>query len=216
MINLLGERFTRLVVVESMGKNNKGQYIWKCQCDCKNFVTVSTSALRSKNTRSCGCIHKEQLSKRNKENRKWYTKHPRLKRIWDAMKHRCENPNNETYNYYGGKGICVCREWQDFYLFEKWSLNNGYGDHLTIDRIDENKDYCPENCRWTDMTTQNNHKSNNKYLEYKGEVKTLAEWCRELNLSYHRTKARLNVCGWTVEQAFDTEKYKTPIKEEND
>ena len=129
-------------------------------------------------------------------------------RIWRAMLHRCYKETDEHYDYYGGRGIKVCDDWHDFETFQKWALANGYADNLTVDRLDGNKDYCPENCSWATMTVQNNHKSDTKWLTYKGKTQSLSDWCRELGLDYFRIKARLNSLGWSVEDAFEYGKYK--------
>ena len=124
------------------------------------------------------------------------------------MLHRCYKETDEHYDYYGGRGIKVCDDWHNFETFQEWALANGYADNLTIDRLDGNKDYCPDNCSWATMTVQNNHKSDTKWLTYKGKTQSLSDWCRELGLDYFRTKARLNSLGWSVEDAFECGKYK--------
>ena len=120
------------------------------------------------------------------------------------MKQRCYNPNSNSYHNYGGRGITICNEWlNDPTTFFKWALDNGYSDNLTIDRKDNDKGYSPENCQWTNEIAQHNNTRRNRYIEYKGELHTLAEWCRILNLNYSTIKTRLNVLKWTVEQAFE-------------
>ena len=206
-IDLTGQKFGRLTVVRFDHKENGRKY-YLCQCDCGNFKIVSNHSLKSGNTKSCGCLHKEILTQRNKDNRIHHPENERLLRIWRAMLHRCYKETDEHYDYYGGRGIKVCDDWHDFETFQKWALANGYADNLTIDRLDGNKDYCPENCSWATMTVQNNHKSDTKWLTYKGKTQSLSDWCRELGLDYVRTKARLNSLGWSVEDAFEYGKYK--------
>jgi hypothetical protein len=116
------------------------------------------------------------------------------------MKERCERP--DLYERYAGRGIKVCDEWQDYLVFKEWSLSHGYNDSLKIDRIDNDGDYEPGNCRWTTDLVQSNNRSVNKYLEYHNEIKTLAEWCRELSLNHNTVLGRLNR-GWCVEDAFE-------------
>lgn len=140
-----------------------------------------------------------------------------LSNIHQLIKQRCCNPNNAHFNDYGGRGITVCCDWlnteksgvknysKGFISFKKWALSNGYKEGLTIDRIDNNKGYSPDNCRWVDMKSQCNNKRSNHYIEYRGEVKTLAEWCHILNLNYDKIKQRLNSLGWSVEKAFETD-----------
>ena len=213
--NLEGQRFGRLLAVEEIEHIAPGIYNYRCKCDCGNEAVVTNVRLSQGITHSCGCLKKELLVKRNKENSIRKTDNQRILRIWRAMKHRCEFPNDTAYQYYGGKGIKVCEEWQDFNNFQKWCLTSGYSDVLTIDRKNPNKNYSPENCHWVDMTEQNNHKSNNKMLEYQGKIQSLAQWCKELGIDYARTKARINTCHWSVKDAFEKEKYSQITKLEN-
>lgn len=136
-------------------------------------------------------------------------KKTRLYRIWQAMKTRCYNPNSERYSDYGGRGISVCDEWKnDFLAFYGWAMSHGYSDNLSIDRIENDKGYFPDNCRWADSDTQANNSRHNRQLEYKGEKHTLSEWCKRLNLSRSMVNDRINAYGWTVERAFETPKSK--------
>ena len=112
------------------------------------------------------------------------SKADRLRNIWRGMKRRCNNPKDTCYPRYGAKGISVCNEWlHDFSAFEQWSLANGYSDTLTIDRIDNNGNYCPENCRWITHDEQQRNRSNNVRVEHNGESKTISEWSRLLGIS---------------------------------
>jgi hypothetical protein len=124
----------------------------------------------------------------------------RLYRTWKGIRGRCNNQNSKDYKHYGGRGIGLCAEWQEFEAFRDWALSNGYSDDLSIDRIDNDKGYSPDNCRWATQTEQTNNKSNNLHIEYRGETKTLAEWCRCLNLKYNIIHSRLNL-GWTFGRA---------------
>lgn len=124
----------------------------------------------------------------------------RLYQIWVAMRHRCNDDNNR---HYGAKGIKVCEEWNDFINFKSWSLSQGYTDSLTIDRINGDKGYSPDNCRWVDNYVQHNNQSNNKYIIFNGEVKTVAQWAKELNLNPQTLYSRLNR-GWSVDKALET------------
>jgi hypothetical protein len=130
--------------------------------------------------------------------------HKRLYHIWFDMRRRCHQPQNKRYSRYGGRGIRVCEEWdKDFQPFYDWAMANGYSDALTIDRIDRDGDYCPENCRWADIITQANNRSNNHYIEYQGQTKTLMEWSKILNMSYTTLRKRLRD-GWSIAEAFET------------
>lgn len=130
----------------------------------------------------------------------------RLYGIWRGIKTRTQNPRHKDYKYCGAKGITVCDEWNNSYeSFRDWALANGYQDDLTIDRIDNGGNYCPENCRWTDAYTQANNKSSNHLLTYNGKTQTMAQWARETGLKRETIKDRLK-SGWSVEDALTTEK----------
>ena len=129
--------------------------------------------------------------------------HHRLYHIWFDMKRRCYQKQNKRWNKYGGRGIKVCPEWlNNFQSFFDWSMANGYADNLTIDRIDLDGDYSPDNCRWADEFQQANNRSNNHYITYQGETKTMMEWSRDLNMNYSTLRKRIRD-GWSVEEAFE-------------
>ena len=126
----------------------------------------------------------------------------RLYRIWHDMKTRCCNKNTIYYKNYGGRGIDVCNEWrEDFMAFYNWSIANGYKDNLSIDRIDNNEGYSPDNCRWVDRKTQQRNKRNNRYITINGETHCLMEWCELLNLNYFTVHARINKRKWSIKKA---------------
>ena len=129
----------------------------------------------------------------------------RLKRIYQAMKTRCYNPKAQNFKDYGARGITICDEWlKKPNSFYEWALSNGYNDDLSIDRIDNNKGYSPENCRWATRKQQNNNQRRNHLIKYKGETKPLSQWCEELGLDYHKIKYRINALRWSVDKAFET------------
>ena len=128
----------------------------------------------------------------------------RLYRCWQAMKARCYQLNNCKYSDYHGRGICVCDEWNhDYIAFRNWALNNGYSDNLTLDRIDNNGNYCPENCRWATARQQNNNTRRNHYVEYNGERRTISEWADHLGIPYNTLNQRF-WGGWSAEKALTT------------
>lgn len=180
--NLIGKRFGRLVVIEYLGKYSiNDSPVWKCKCDCGNYTEATTRILSKGHKLSCGCYQKEVLINANRKHDMTGT---RIWKIWTSMKYRCQQPKNNAYKLYGARGIKVCKEWsEDFMNFYSWSMKNGYKDNLSIDRIDNNKDYCPENCRWTTQEVQANNTRRN--LFYKG--KTFAQWCKEKGWNYNRT-----------------------------
>lgn len=207
--DLTGEKFGRLTVLKQYSHPKGGVYYYLCECDCEQHtqLIVEGKSLRSGNAKSCGCLRKEATIRRNKANRLYEEKDDRLVRIWRAMHHRCESEIDEHYKNYGERGIKVCEEWHDFEPFKQWAWNNGYNDNLTIDRIDSNGNYEPCNCRWISQKEQANNTNRNKYLTYQGTTQTLAQWCEELGLNYYRTKARLNTLHWSIEDAFERDKY---------
>ncbi len=150
--NKVGMRFGRLVVEKYVGNSQ-----WLCLCDCGNRTTVYTSALNRGATQSCGCLHVERASEANATHGKSRT---RLYRVWAGMKERCLNSNATNYSSYGGRGIGVCDEWRDSYEeFEKWAMASGYDpsakfSECSLDRIDNDRDYCPDNCRWVTYAKQ--------------------------------------------------------------
>lgn len=179
--NLTGQRFGRLVV-ESLVCTEAAANIptlWLCKCDCGNKAVVRATNLRSGNTNSCGCLQKEIAKKRNTTHGQSGT---RLYVAWQHMIGRCTRKSDGNYQCYGGRGITVCPEWlNSFEAFRDWSIANGYDDDLTIDRIDVNGNYCPENCRWISHDEQQRNKTNNTFIDYGGTTKTVGEWAREFD-----------------------------------
>lgn len=161
-LKVIGEKFERLTVIEYAGKAKNGSLLVKCVCDCGAEKIIRLCSLRDGSIKSCGCLHKELLAKRNKviTNKTHGKSRTRLYRIWTHMKQRCYNSNDKkTFRNYGGRGIRVCDEWlNDFTVFYDWALSNGYADDLSIDRIDVNGNYEPSNCRWATMQEQQNNK----------------------------------------------------------
>lgn len=117
------------------------------------------------------------------------------------MRDRCNNPHSPKYELYGGRGITVCGEWNDYSVFKEWAVLHGYQDNLSIDRIETNEGYRPDNCRWVTQKIQCNNKRNNRYLTFNGETKTMMEWSECVNIPYSTIRSRLNNLGWSVERA---------------
>lgn len=127
----------------------------------------------------------------------------RIRRIWSGIIRRCDNPETEFYYRYGGRGIIICDEWRDFEVFYEWALSNGYGDNLTIDRIDNDGNYEPSNCRWATWKEQANNRSNNHIVTYNGKSQTLSLWAEEVNIPFKALQLRLKN-GWSIEKALNT------------
>lgn len=201
-IDRTGQKFGRLTLIERVENNKSNQVQWKCRCDCGKEVIVKSYSLTTGQTKSCGCLKKEQ-NYINIAKVKHNMTNTRLYNIWRNMKSRCLNPNNKRHKFYFDKGITVCDEWKnDFMNFYNWAINNGYRDNLTIDRINNNGNYEPKNCRWATITEQNNNQSNNIRIKYNESEYTLSELSKIYNIKratlYDRIKR-----GWTIDEALN-------------
>lgn len=196
--DLTGQKFALLTVINRADSDSNGKAYWNCLCDCGNRTIVSGSNLRNGAVKSCGCLRRKEKNTHHLSNTKLY-------RIWNGIIQRCNNKKHCGYNYYGAKGIDVCEEWKnDFTIFYKWAVSNGYSEGLTIDRIDNTKGYSEQNCRWVSRKDQANNREFCKVIEYNGKTQTLMQWCEELNLNYKRVHSRLYRLGWTFEKAINT------------
>jgi len=183
--DLTGQRFGRLTVLGYAGKNNQNRAMWNCRCECGNEVIARTDNLKSGDKKSCGCLNNERRSQwciaRNTTHGKAHT---RLYRVWCAMRQRCKDKKLPEYKNYGGRGVRVCTEWEnDFQAFYDWAMANGYDKtaphgKCTIDRIDVNGDYSPENCRFADTYQQARNKRNNRYITHNGITMLQTDWAR--------------------------------------
>jgi len=159
-IDLYGERFGRLVVVSREENSRNGHARWRCKCDCGKEVIVQSCDLRCRKQISCGCYNNERFLKEQRQTKHGLRNH-KLYGVWRSMKERCTVETHSAYKDYGGRGITVCEEWSDnFQAFYKWAMSHGYREGLTIDRIDNDQGYYPENCRWVTMAVQNANKRN--------------------------------------------------------
>ena len=170
--DLTNQVFGRLTVIEFAGFGSSHKTLWKCKCECGNEITVKSNSLVTGHTRSCGCL---EIETKKKNNLKHGLRNDPLYPTWLNMRDRCNNPNNSHYKYYGKKGICLCEEWDDFKNFYNWAYSNGYVKGLTIERIDINSNYCPENCKWISMKDQARNKSNTLHVEFGGKMITIPE-----------------------------------------
>lgn len=192
--DLTGERFGLLVVMKRTA-NRKRAVMWECQCDCGNITNVDTGSLKNGHTRSCGCARADSCrqiaTKHNGSNSPLYV-------IWVDMKRRCSDNRDPCYKNYGQRGISVCKEWlESFACFREWAENNGYQTKLTLERIDNNRGYCPENCKWATVKEQSNNRRNNINITFNGQTKTLKQWSESIGLSYDTLWQRWKA-GWDI------------------
>ena len=171
-LNLIGEKYGRLKIINEYGRNKHKKVLWLCECECGNVITAASSSLTTGNTKSCGCLQKEHASRIWK---KTFTTHglskdengkkTRLFRIWTGIKTRCYNVKDKAYPRYGGRGITLCEEWMDFKMFHGWAKISGYKNPLTIERKDNEKGYFPNNCTWIPKADQAKNRRNTKQKE---------------------------------------------------
>ena len=200
-VNLQGKKFGRITVIERGENAKNGTARWLCRCDCGNYKLVRNDKLRYGEVVSCGCYLKEK-------GRKQLTTHGLLNELYgrelrkslSAMKYRCNNPHCSQYKNYGARGIKVCEEWEtSFAAFYQWAINHGYKKGLSIDRIDNNKGYSPDNCRWIPLVKQQRNKRNNRLVSFNGKTACVAEWCETTGLTHACIVSRLEH-KWTVEE----------------
>lgn len=202
----LGLRFGRLTIVE-WSRSIKGRTYFKCLCDCGNFTETGIDRLKSGVTTSCGCVVIE-----NNKQRKgigWdvndYRRNPnsRLYGIHRGIMNRCFDSRMMNYHIYGGRGITICEEWKEREIFIKWALKNGYNKNLSIDRIDNDGNYEPTNCRWATCKQQSNNNSRNKLITYNGETLTHTQWSEKMG--YRKTLVNIRIkLGWSDKDAIET------------
>lgn len=202
----LGKKFGRLTVVgfRNVESGKYHAWAWDCKCDCGNMVYgLRPRSLKDGTTRSCGCIKKEQDRRNLGEKRRTHGKtNTRLYGIWSHIKARCYNPNVLAYKNYGGRGIFICDEWKDsFEAFYEWAISSGYREDLTIERIDVNKGYSPDNCCWVTLEEQAKNKRSIRYVELDGEKLPLKTACKRLGLPYQAVHLRITRYGMSVEDA---------------
>lgn len=191
--NLIGQKFGMLTVYEFAGKNKHNKFLWKCTCECGGETVVTTGNLNSGNSKSCGC-------EKYKGNRRTHgMSDSRIYTIWSSMKGRCLNEKDAHYSDYGGRGITINEEWvNSFAKFYEWSVENGYTDDLTIDRINVNGNYEQSNCRWITIEEQQKNKRNNIHIDINGVEMIASEWARISNTNHQTIFSRIKK-GWSGE-----------------
>lgn len=197
--DITGQKFGRLTAIKPSFYKGKDWY-WLFKCDCGNEKIINKYKVTNGKICSCGCMRKEKITKRNMTHGLFNTK---LYGVWRNMKKRCLNPKCKSFIHYGARGIKVCMEWRkDFIPFYKWAMENGYKDGLTIDRIDNDGEYCPENCRWTTQKEQQNNRSNNIKFLYDGEILSIGDVAKKLGMSYGKFY-RIYKSGKTKLEVYD-------------
>ena len=209
-----GKRYGRLVALKVVRTN---PVYWLCKFDCGKYTKVRSSNLQTGQVQSCGCLNDEVITKHNMARTRIY-------KVFNSMKQRCNNPNDKGYYLYGARGIKICDEWNNiengFINFYNWAITNGYDENAkfqecTIDRIDVNGNYEPNNCRWINNKEQALNKTTNRYLTYNGKTQTVLEWSKELEIDYKKIQSH-TLKGETIEEMLkkieEMEKYKQQHK----
>lgn len=196
-IEMVGRKFNRLLVLSEAYKVDGG-YFYHCKCDCGNEATINGMKLRSGHTKSCGCLHKEVMIKRNTTHGLYFTAEHRS---WEAMLKRCYYKENVGYKNYGEKGITVCKRWRE--SFQCFFDDMGYKPSIkhTLDRIDNSDGYYKENCRWATRVEQSLNRSDNHRLTFNSKTQTIKEWSDEVGIKMSTICNRINIFGWSVDRA---------------
>jgi hypothetical protein len=198
--NLTSQRFGRLLVLSYVGKNYP-RTAWLCACDCGESKVVFANNLRSGKTKSCGCLRAEKTTKRS-------TTHGKRRSLtyesWLGIKSRCYCSGHVSFEWYGRKGIQVCKQWKN--SFENFLKDMGErpSSRHSIDRIDSDGDYCPENCRWATEKEQSRNRSSNRMISYKGKTQCLTAWAEEAGLPMQTLHKRITRYKWSIEKALTT------------
>lgn len=200
-----GQKFGMLTVI-SFAEIRRGKAFWNCKCKCGNTSIVAGDKLRSGRTKSCGCLQtkhrKEGIHKTHgMTNTKIYT-------IWSNMRSRCMYKGNSMYRNYGGRGITVCDEWLQFENFQLWAITSGYSEGLSLERIDVNGNYEPDNCKWIPLCEQSLNQRRSHMVEAFGKTQTIREWADVTGISYDTIERRLNAYGWDAEKAVSVKPHK--------
>ena len=206
IIDITGQRFGKLTVIKLVGTDKRGATKWLCKCDCGNeIIAYKTNLMKPNHTTSCGC-YKREIGEKIKTTHNFSK--TRIYKIWVGIKNRCYDSNSNVYYLYGKRGITVCKEWlNDFMAFYDWSMQNGYNEKLTIDRIDSNGNYEPKNCRWATAKEQSNNTSKNRVYFIDGVRYTTKQIAEKHNINYGTFISRI-YRGWTIEEAINGKRNK--------
>ena len=210
-IDLTGLKFGKLSVIERAGSTKHGAVKWRCVCECGNETIVIGDELRKGNTRSCGCLAKEVTSTRMKGKAPKNKTHGKagtpVYKEWSQMKRRCFNPEDKSYANYGGRGIMVCDKWRDSFeaFYEDVSKLPRFGEKgYSLNRIDNDGNYEPNNVEWATNKEQSNNRRSNHLLTYNGKTQTIAQWAEEYSVPYKKLWKRINTFRWNIERALNT------------
>jgi hypothetical protein len=206
-IDITGQKFGKLTAIKRTKKSDKtGNIYWYCECECGGNIITQGRNLRKGLVSSCGCVQKENARKMNF---KHGMSRGRIYEILCAMKSRCYCKNDENYKRYGERGIEICDEWRNengFKNFYEWSIANGYQNNLTIDRIDVDGNYCPENCRWVTQKQQMQNTRRNRYINYEGKIYSISELSEKLNLTYMQTWHKFRNVSFGMDELSEKER----------
>ena len=194
----IGKKFNRWEVISYKGRDNNGKHSFECRCDCGNIKTIPLGNLKTGASKSCGCLNYEKL-KGNTHNKKHGMSFSKEYNSWRAMLDRCENKNYREYIEWGGRGVKVCERWHDFENFynDMGKRPNG----MTLDRIDNNGNYEPSNCRWATAKVQGNNRRSNTLITYNGETRTLQQWADKVGIKANTIHNRIANLGWEIGEA---------------
>lgn len=195
----IGNKYNMLTVIEAIHDDAQHAWRWRVRCDCGNEKIYQPNKVVRGLIVSCGCYRKTRLGPNPPTHRE---SHTRLHNIWCGMNSRCD-PSHVDAERYGKRGIRVCEEWHDYTKFAEWARSHGYEDGLSIERIDVNGNYCPENCTWIPFPKQARNRRTTRWVEYQGKTMSLAEAAERAGLPYKQVHFRIKH-GWTVEAALST------------
>lgn len=200
-VDMEGQKFYRLTIVRQADKDAHGRVCWLCLCDCGRQIVVPIYRLKNDNTKSCGCFKTDNLVRRNTKHG-YRTRDETTKEymVWKAMKGRCANPKSKDYPNYGGRSIRVCDRWRNSFinfLEDMGECPLGY----SLDRVNNNKGYSENNCRWATREEQANNKRNNHWITFGDKTQTMIQWAKELGIKYRTLRNRINTLKWSVEKS---------------
>lgn len=194
-----GDRFGRWTVVKEVGPaKNRGRR-FECLCDCGETSEVQLTHLRQGASKSCGCLHRE--ISRQTSTKHGYSRNP-IYSVWAGMMRRCYNKSHQRFKDWGGRGISVCMEWHSVGGFIRWAEGHGYRSGLSIDRIDNDGNYCPKNCRWVTTKEQNYNRSDNKLITHNGITRTQSQWAESIGI--HPVTLAQRLKRWSIAKALTT------------